>query len=61
MERLWLPKPRNGDVNGDWLIVEKIKLVTVQQLEEDGEHCLVEQADYTKLIFRKPEKILRQR
>ena len=62
-ERLWLLKPRNEDedVDGDWLIVEKIKLVTVQPLEEDGECCLMEQADCTKLIFLKPEKILRQK
>ena len=47
MERLWLLKPRNEDVNGDWRIVEKIKPVTVQPLEEDGECCLMKQADYT--------------
>ena len=57
LERLWLLKPRNEDINRDWLIVGKIKLVTVQPLEEDGECCLMEQADYTRLIFRKPEKI----
>lgn len=45
---------------GDWCIVEKIKSVTVQTPEENSECCLMEQADYTRPIFRKPEDFCRE-
>jgi Heterokaryon incompatibility protein (HET) len=41
MDRLWLLKPRGSNANSEWNIVEKIRLVTVMPLEEDGENVVL--------------------
>jgi Heterokaryon incompatibility protein (HET) len=44
MDRLWLLKPRGSTAEGEWSIVEKIRLVTVMPLEEDGGNVVLRTA-----------------
>jgi Heterokaryon incompatibility protein (HET) len=41
MDRVWLLRPRASPTDSEWSIIEKLKLVTLRPLEEDGKNLVL--------------------